>query len=107
MDTKKSLVEEFNSFFSGVAEVVVNEDRVEITIGTATLIISLPVVIGTQSTEVFPWVKYLSDDNRVQFHKELLESTDEAEHLIQDWRATAEVESNPGLAKALLEEDSV
>lgn len=53
MQTKtleNSLLEEFNRFFQGNAKAVIKEDRLEITIGTRTMIISLPVVIGGQST---------------------------------------------------------
>ncbi len=46
----KELIEEFNQFFVGEAEAVIKEGRVEITIGTRTLIISLPTIIGGQST---------------------------------------------------------
>lgn len=61
-----------------------------------------------------PWVEELSRNDMLQFHKELLSSTmksvvtnnwEQLEYLIQDWKATAEVESNPKLAKALLEKD--
>ncbi len=45
----KSILEEFNSFFEGSAEIVINGDRLEITINHATLIISLPEVIGGHS----------------------------------------------------------
>jgi len=47
---KSSLLEEFNSFFKGSAEAIINGNRLEITIGSQTLIISLPEVIGGQST---------------------------------------------------------
>jgi|GEM_PF-1158230 len=67
-------------------------------------------------SDTFPWVEFLSDDERMQFYNELLKRTmrsfitgnwSQLENLIQDWKATAEVESNPELAKALTaEEDS-
>ena len=50
--TKGNLIEEFNSFFKGRAEIVINGDRLEITINGATLIISFPKVIGAQSTDL-------------------------------------------------------
>jgi hypothetical protein len=40
----------FNSFFQGNAEAKIVGDRLEITIGSQNLIISLPEVIGGQST---------------------------------------------------------
>ena len=40
----------FNSFFRGNAEAKIVGDRLEIAIGSQTLIISLPEVIGGQST---------------------------------------------------------
>ena len=43
------LIKEFNTFFNGSAEIVVREDRLEITIDSQTLILSLPEVIGGQS----------------------------------------------------------
>lgn len=45
----KGLLERFNSFFEGSAEIKINGNRLEITINHATLIISLPEVIGGQS----------------------------------------------------------
>ena len=53
MDTNiatRGLVEEFNWFFKGTAEVIINGNRLEITIGSQTLIISLPEIIGGDST---------------------------------------------------------
>ena len=46
-----NLLEEFNSFFIGNAEAKINGNRLEITIGSQTLLISLPKVVGGQSTE--------------------------------------------------------
>ncbi len=45
----EELVKEFNQFFEGSARIEVKDDRLEITIGSQTLIISLPEVIGVQS----------------------------------------------------------
>jgi len=42
----EKLLEQFNSFFKGSAEVRIIKDRLEITIGSQTLIISLPQIIG-------------------------------------------------------------
>lgn len=66
-----------------------------------------------QKNKVLPWLEFLSDENQANFHEELLNTAlkatlsgdwDTVEELIQDWKATAEVESNPQLAKALLNE---
>lgn len=48
----RGLVEEFNLFFKGTAEAIINgnSNRLEITIGSQTLLISLPKVVGTEST---------------------------------------------------------
>jgi len=45
----KKLLERFNRFFEGSAEVKIVDNKLEITIGSQTLIISLPEVIGAQS----------------------------------------------------------
>ena len=63
-------------------------------------------------SKTFPWTESLSEGDRLQFHKELLTNAlkstvtgdwAQLEYLIQDWKATAEVESDPELAKALME----
>ena len=69
---------------------------------------------GESST--FPWIKYLDNKAVEEFIKELLVTFDRAvssqewsafEELLDDWKATANVASNPDLAKELLaEEDS-
>ena len=46
----ESLLEKFNSFFKGSAEIKINGSNLEITINHATLIISLPEVIGGHSS---------------------------------------------------------
>lgn len=65
-------------------------------------------------SDTLPWVDYLSDIDKMRFQGELLNTTLKAmvtgnwihlEHLIEDWQATAEVESNPELVKALLSEE--
>ncbi|MFC2039305.1 hypothetical protein ACFLST_00730 [Chloroflexota bacterium] len=43
------LLDEFNHFFEGDAEVVINKGRLEITIDSRTLPISLPQVLGAQA----------------------------------------------------------
>ena len=45
----KKLLTEFNSFFKGTAKAKVSNSRLEITIGTQTLIISLPQIVGGQA----------------------------------------------------------
>ena len=45
----ENMLKQFNSFFKGSAEIKINGNRLEITIGSQTLIISLPEVIGGQS----------------------------------------------------------
>jgi hypothetical protein len=45
----ENLIEQFNSFFKGVAEVRINRGVLEIAIGIKTLLISLPEIIGGQN----------------------------------------------------------
>ncbi len=45
----RGLLEEFNRFFDGSAKATINGSRLEITIGSKTIIISLPGVIGVDS----------------------------------------------------------
>lgn len=61
-------------------------------------------------SSTFPWIEYLSNEEKMQFHTELLSTTlksiiignwTQLEYMIEDWKATAEVESNKKLAKAL------
>jgi hypothetical protein len=67
------------------------------------------VMKGIKST-VFPWLEYLDDEEKEQFHKEyiasimtaiVVEHWDEVEILLEDWKATAETENNPNIMKAL------
>ena len=44
-----NILEEFNSFFDGRARIIINGDRIEITIAGTTLIISIPEIIGGDS----------------------------------------------------------
>lgn len=67
-------------------------------------------------SSIFPWIKYLDNEAIEEFNKELLVTFEGAmssqewsafEELLDDWKATANIASNPDLAKALLaEEDS-
>ncbi len=45
----KKIIDEFNSFFEGSAKAVIKDNSIEITIGSQTLIIEPPSVIGAQS----------------------------------------------------------
>jgi hypothetical protein len=45
-------IREFNKFFAGKALVTVSDKTLEITIGPQTLIISLPDIVGCQSTRL-------------------------------------------------------
>ena len=63
----------------------------------------------------FPWVKDLSEEEKSEFHNELLSCivqtiiTDDwssMEYLLEDWKATAEVNSNSEVAEALLAEEN-
>ena len=65
----------------------------------------------TGESKTFPWVENLSQDDKLQFHMELLtvaqKSADTGDwakfdYLIQDWKATAEVEGKPELAGELM-----
>jgi len=62
-------------------------------------------------SKMFPWIKYLDDNETMEFTNELLTSFLEVvqtkewntlEELIEDWIATAEVKSHPKLVEALL-----
>lgn len=67
-------------------------------------------------SSTFPWTEYLNSEEKAEFYNELLKNimhaiiTDDwtlVEHLIEDWKATAQAINNPTLAKALLaKEDS-
>ncbi len=65
-------------------------------------------------SNIFPWVKYLDEEERQEFTSELLSTFEEAintkewssfEELFDDWKATANVASDPDLSMALLEEE--
>lgn len=49
MEAIKSLIDMFNKFFDGSAEIKINGSNLEITINHATLIVSLPEIIGADS----------------------------------------------------------
>ncbi len=61
-------------------------------------------------SETFPWLKYLDDEEKEEFHSELIHSVsraakfdnwDDIEDLLGDWKATAETKNNPDVIKAL------
>jgi len=45
-----NILHTFNSFFGGAAKAEIKGNRLEITIGSRTLLISLPEIVGAQST---------------------------------------------------------
>ena len=47
----KNLLKQFNSFFKGSARAKIVGNRLEITIGSQTLIVTLPEIIGGQSKD--------------------------------------------------------
>jgi hypothetical protein len=49
MEKQEDLLVEFNRFFEGSAEVVIVGNRLEITIGSQTLVIALPQIVGFQA----------------------------------------------------------
>ncbi len=49
MEVGSNLLDRFNSFFEGSARAEINNHRIEVTIGSQTLLISLPEVIGCDS----------------------------------------------------------
>ena len=61
-------------------------------------------------SDTFPWAEYLNDEEKAQFHKELLSSVMKAivtdnwaplGHTIEDWKATAETAQNLEIAEQL------
>jgi len=61
-------------------------------------------------SDTFPWEEYLTEKEKLEFHKELLTRAIKSimtgdwthlEHLIGDWKATAETERSPEIVKAL------
>jgi len=67
----------------------------------------------SNESSIFPWVAYLHDAEKAAFYNELLNCTieliitgnwNELELLIEDWKATAEVERDPELVKVLMAE---
>ena len=62
-------------------------------------------------SNAFPWTEQLNYEEKLEFHNELLATIVDAistndwlplEHLIEDWKATAQAIGNPALAKSLL-----
>jgi len=71
--------------------------------------------VRRRKSDAFPWVEYLSDEEKMQFHNELLTCAmksiitgnwSQLEHLIQDWEATAETERSTEIIKALQDEET-
>ena len=71
------------------------------------------IIKGSKSS-VFPWTEFLNEEEKVEFHDEIINCVKQAtttgdwpsvENLIEDWRATALVESKPVIAKALMEKE--
>jgi hypothetical protein len=67
------------------------------------------VLKGVDSS-IFPWLSYLDDGEKKEFHNELIASVAKAvtadswstvDELIEDWKATAETKSNSAVMKAL------
>jgi len=61
-------------------------------------------------SDTFPWEEYLSDEEKIEFHNELLTCAmrsiftgdwTQLEHAIEDWKATAETERSLEIVKAL------
>ena len=70
--------------------------------------------LNEKTSSAFPWVEYLPDNEKLTFHRELMERAlksivtgdwAQLEYLIEDWKATAEVERSPELSKRLREKD--
>ena len=66
----------------------------------------------TGGCEALPWMNYLNEDSRREFFEDVLSAYTESDaksnwsiiqDTLDDWRATAEVMSNPELSKRLLE----
>lgn len=67
------------------------------------------VMKGTKSN-AFPWTEYLDDEEKKRFHEEFIssimmavvtENWEVVETLLEDWKATAETESDEETMKAL------
>lgn len=66
--------------------------------------------VALKESRVFPWLKYLTEENSQQFHRQLLACFNEAiktgdwlaiDELLDDWKATAEVAASPALSREL------
>ncbi len=71
--------------------------------------------VGGVKSDTFPWVEYLSNEEKIQFHNELLvcikksiitDNWTQLDYLIQDWKATAETERNPEIVEMLQDKGS-
>ena len=64
-------------------------------------------VLKQEKSSIFPWLEYLDEEERKQFHKEFIssivasENWEEIEAIVEDWKATAETEHNREIMKAL------
>ena len=80
-------------------------------------VMSSPVIRSTHLLEilpkVFPWIRFLTDDDRTTFAQELIDVMDASEdlespapvlQLISEWRHTAEIYADPELLAALRSE---
>ena len=47
--TKDNLLDTFNSFFEGDAEIIITDNKMEITVGSRTIVISLPTVVSCKA----------------------------------------------------------
>ena len=66
-----------------------------------------------EASSTFPWLEFLDNEEKAEFHNELIEGVIEAMsnddwsrigELIDDWKATAETKSSPDVVKALTTE---
>ncbi len=71
-------------------------------------------MFGTNKSAIFPWIEHLNEEEVVEFRDELLAKFNSAARegkwgdfgeMLEDWKATAEVNSNPKITEALLAEE--
>lgn len=67
-------------------------------------------ILQQEKSHIFTWLSYLDKKEQNQFHKDFIRSIlkaiktdnwDEVKEFLEDWQATAEVEHNPKIMKAL------
>ena len=72
------------------------------------------MAFSVNKSTIFPWIEHLNEEEIVEFRDELLVKLNSAacedkwadfEEMLEDWKATAEVNSNPEVAEALLAEE--